>query len=347
MAAFIKSDLDNVTRTLQGIMDELAVGDYDEMQKADMSEGSSKIASDDTHQNMTGERGMPLEEDVCADSKLKEVFGRAMKIFENEAAYKGAGSEGSRSKDREPPSQFDEETWNSGGKPDGLEKWERILKNRWDFETFETLKQDDLELIVQEKFDFSVDDDCQLYAYVILRDGCRRCAAMKGGVTYLLPNPPNASWDRDVRYGYISRELWEISFYVIKPFICQQASPIIASLADDKDRERFLGLWPELFHEFEFAYWVVLAAYTGKCYRDTVTSCRTKASYYLSMGRALYNIMMVITIEAVEESDLREDHWAKILTIFGESFLQVFEAYPDVFRPAANFLDTGFISTAV
>jgi hypothetical protein len=49
------------------------------------------------------------------------------------------------------------------------------------------------------------------------------------------------------------------------------------------------------------------------------------------MGRVLYNIMMVITIEAVKDSDLREEHWAKILTIFGESFLQMFEAHPDIF----------------
>jgi hypothetical protein len=329
MAAFNKSDLANVTRTLQVIMDELGVGDEDEMRKP----------------HMTGEREIALEDDGSADSKLKEVFGRAMKIFENEAAYEGAGSKGDRSKERAPPSQVDEENSNSGGKADGFQKWERILKNRWDFETFETLKHDDLELIVEEKFDFSVDDDCQLYAYVILTNGQRRRAAMKGGVTYLLPDPPNASWDRDVRYGDISRELWEISFYVLKPFICQQVCPIIASLADKRDLDRFMRLSPELFHEFEFVYWVVLAAYTGKCYRDTVNSCRQNASYYLSIGRALYNVLMVITMELAEGRDLEEEHWARILTIFGQGFLQVFQAYPAVFQPATNFLYSGYIAT--
>jgi hypothetical protein len=104
--------------------------------------------------------------------------------------------------------------------------------------------------------------------------------------------------------------LWEITFYVIKPFICQQACPIIASLADKKDRDCFLRLWPELFHKFEFVFLVVLAAYTGKCYWDTVNSCHTNTSYYLSIGRALYNIMMVITMESVNDSDLNEEHWA-------------------------------------
>jgi hypothetical protein len=347
MAAFIESDLDNVTRTLQGIMDELGNGKDDEMRKADMSKGRSKVGSDDTHQNMTGETEIPVEEDSCGDSKLKAVFGRAMKIFEEEAAYQCAGSEGSRSKEREPPSQVDEENWNSGTKNDGLEKWERIVKNRWDFETLEAPEKHDIEIIVEEKLDFSVDDDCQLYAWVILMNGQRRRAAMKGGIIYLLPDPPNASWDRRVQYGDISRELWEITFYVIKPFICQQACPIIASLANEQDRDHFLGLWPELFHEFEFLYWVVLAAYTGNCYRDTVNTCRTNASYYLSMGRALYNIMMLITMQSGREGDLSEEHWARILTIFGQSFLEVFHAYQAVFEPAANSIYSGYVATGM
>jgi hypothetical protein len=261
--------------------------------------------------------------------------------------YKGTGAEGSCSKEREPSSQVDEENWNSGGKTDGFEKWERIPKNRWEFETLEAPKKHDIEIIVEEKFDFSVDDDCQLYAWVILTDGQRRHAAPKGGIIYLLPDPPKASWDHHVWYGDISRELWEITFYAMKPFICQQACPIIVLLAGKQDCDCFLRLWSELFHEFEFVYWVVLAAYTGKCYRDTVNSCRTNASYYLSIGRALYNILMVITMESVNDSALNEEHWAQILTIFGQSFLQVFQAYPDVFRPPRNFLYSGYIATGM
>jgi hypothetical protein len=129
---------------------------------------------------------------------------------------------------------------------------------------------------------------------------------MKGGTIYLLTDPPKASWDQDFWYGDISRELWEIIFYVIKPFICQQASPIIASFADKKDSDHFLELLPDLFHEFEFLYWVVLAAYTGKCYSDTVNSCQANASHYLCVGRALYNIMMLITIKSEKIVILRK-----------------------------------------
>jgi hypothetical protein len=90
MEAFDKSDLANVTLSLQSIMDELTVVDDDDMH--------------DTHQNMTEKTDTPPEDNDSADSKLKGVFGRAMKIFENEAAYKGTGAEGIRSKEREPSS---------------------------------------------------------------------------------------------------------------------------------------------------------------------------------------------------------------------------------------------------
>jgi hypothetical protein len=91
-----------------------------------------------------------------------------------------------------------------------------------------------------------------MYAWVILMNGQRRCAAMKGGIINFLPNPPNASWDCRVRYRDISRELWEITFFVIKPFICQQACPIIASLANKQDCDHFLGLCLNCFTNSSF-----------------------------------------------------------------------------------------------
>jgi hypothetical protein len=136
---------------------------------------------------MMGERDIPLEDDGSADSKLKEVFGWAMKIFKKEAAYEGAGGKGSHSKERELPSQVDKENWNSGRKSECFEKWEWIAKNGWDFKTLETLEKHDIEIIVEEKFDFSVDDDCQLYAWVILMNRQRRCAAMRGGLSIFFP----------------------------------------------------------------------------------------------------------------------------------------------------------------
>jgi hypothetical protein len=57
--------------------------------------------------------------------------------------------------------------------------------------------------------------------------------------------------------------------------------------------------------------------------------------------------MMVITMESVNDSDLNEEHWAWILSIFGQSSLQVFQAYPDVFRPPRNFLYSGYIATGM
>jgi hypothetical protein len=65
------------------------------------------------------------------------------------------------------------------------------------------------------------------------------------------------------------------------------------------------------------------------------------------MGRALYNIMMLITIEKKNDSGLSEETWATILTIFGQSFLQVFQEYSAIFQPASDFLYTGYIADTV
>jgi hypothetical protein len=332
METFNKSDLSDVTKTLQSIMDELWAINKRE---------NDRIETDKT--NIHSQK----ESSTDNDSKLKEIFGRAMKIFENEAAYRNTFSKGGSYNKRNSQSQTKDSKSNSNIKSNGFEKWERIQKNRWDFGMLEPLKTQDVSIIVQEKFDYSVDDECQVYAWVILRNGHRRRAAMKGRIWYLLPDPPKASWDLDIRYGDISRELWEIIFYTIQPFICQQACHLIGLFGNEQQRDHFSELWPDLFHEFEFLYWVVLASYTGRCYRDTVNLCRTKASYYLTMGRALYNIMMLITIEKKNDSGLSKETWATILTIFGQSFLQVFQEYSAIFQPASNFLYTGYIADTV
>jgi hypothetical protein len=73
MAAFNKSDLANVTRTLQVIMDELGVGDEDEMRKP----------------HMTGEREIALEDDGSADSKLKESIRSGYEKFRKRGSVRG------------------------------------------------------------------------------------------------------------------------------------------------------------------------------------------------------------------------------------------------------------------
>jgi hypothetical protein len=143
METFNKSDLSDVRKTLQSIMDELWAINKRE---------NDRIETDKT--NIHSQK----ESSTDNDTKLKEIFGRAMKIFENEAAYRNTFSKGGSYNKRDSQSQTKDSKSNSNIKSNGFEKWERIQKNRWDFGTLEPLKTQDVSIIVQEKFDYSVDD---------------------------------------------------------------------------------------------------------------------------------------------------------------------------------------------
>jgi hypothetical protein len=157
-------------------MDELGVCDDNDMLKA----ARLKVCANDTKQNMTGERYIPLEDDGSSADKLKQVCAQAVKLFENKAEYENTGSVADQSNDSNANSSVRVPQLKLGENFNDFEKWERLPKNRWDFGTLDLVKEHDLELIVEEKFDFLVDDDCQLYTYIILRNGQRRHAAMKG-----------------------------------------------------------------------------------------------------------------------------------------------------------------------
>jgi hypothetical protein len=85
--------------------------------------------------------------------------------------------------------------------------------------------------------DLGVHEAFNAYGDIIMENGEKFCAALKGGILYMLPYAPfvNSSTPCDAMMGSLPVGLYKVSFYYLKPFAAKQVCRGIASTGANQD----------------------------------------------------------------------------------------------------------------
>jgi hypothetical protein len=201
---------------------------------------------------------------------------------------------------------------------------EPYAKNAWDLRCLRKVQKTEcLDVHLDCNVNWGIRKNT-VYGSITLLDGEKKRVAFADGELYVLPDPPFASWNpfdfhfSPVTRQRISRNLWDISFYMLKPFIDQEVCNCVKDIALSEIP------WGDLYTEYAVLNCMVLRYYTG-IHADDVRNPEG-ISVYASLQDSLDPIVTFIHQEAKGDfSFLNEYHWAAILTLFCDSFMSLYE----------------------
>jgi hypothetical protein len=202
------------------------------------------------------------------------------------------------------------------------------LKNEWDFDAFELHDESrppilhlhtygDLEL------GFGYDDD-NIYPLMANKltyaDGTMRRAILDIRTTkmYLLPDPPNPTFDRAHLYttphgNKIPRDLWELMFYTIKPFIDEEVCNAVQSDSID---------YNVLLQEYDLIFWAVKHLYS-RHWTPRVLTTSERIQFSRVYKTSFLSLIRPIIFRKGDYSLLDEADWRKMLMTFGDAFMDL------------------------
>jgi hypothetical protein len=205
------------------------------------------------------------------------------------------------------------------------------LKNEWDFRGFEILDEsrDDFTFDILNNLNLGIgcaDENKYPVETTHLRfmDGCERRAVLEHPTLkmYLLPDPPNSTFDRRHIYrtpgGHrVPRDLWEIMFYNIKPFVDEEVCNAVKNNTLEHNN------YNVLLREFDLIHWAVLHLYT-ETWRPRLLTRAEKIEWSRTMRECLISLMKPIYKRKGDFLQLDECDWSHIMMCFGDSFMQLF-----------------------
>ena len=216
------------------------------------------------------------------------------------------------------------------------EKWNRdpnsyaTLKNQWDFRAFELHDSAKRPMLHMHTYDpkfnlglgYSDNNEHSLVAgKVEYFDGTSRRALYEFATmkTFLLPDPPNPTFDRAHLYTTpqgqkIPRDLWEIMFYTLKPFVDEEVCNHV------KSKKIVINV---LFEELELIYGCILHVYTGK-WSPRRLSNDEESQWTDVMTDTLISMIQIIVNRHGNFTKLKESDWRHIMMTFGDSFMRLF-----------------------
>jgi hypothetical protein len=201
---------------------------------------------------------------------------------------------------------------------------EPYAKNAWDLRCLRKVQKTEcLDVHLDCNVNWGIRKNT-VYGSITFLDGEKKRVAFADGELYVLPDPPFASWNpfdfhfSPVTRQRISRNLWDISFYMLKPFIDQEVCNCVKDIPLSKIP------WGDLYTEYALLNCMVLLYYTG-IQADDIGNPEV-ITVYASLQDSLDPIVSFIHQEAKGDfSFLNEYHWAAILTLFCDSFMRLYE----------------------
>jgi hypothetical protein len=200
-------------------------------------------------------------------------------------------------------------------------------KKNWDIDAFVLPSKKDVECFIPKCIDLGVHKAFNAYGNAIMRNGEKFCAALKGGILYLLPYAPfvNASTPHNAMMGSLPIGLYKVSFYYLKLFVDKQICWGVASMCVNQDL-LYLQIWNYLVIKYEFIHWDVLETVCGRCFYYEWFDICFDEKYQFKISKSLWPLLVLINNEMCADSSKLEDlHWERIIKNFGDSWHSIFK----------------------
>lgn len=326
---------DEIDKLERSIFEGLLIGDDDDTMKKAMLDGMLKVGSDETHNKFIKElisshsqhdsenvNHNPIGEEAILSDMRKKKHSLLVDALEKFMSSRKKSIVVSKYKMFV---GYENYIFRPIGRSQ-IYDFERILrndpsafhetKNHWDLDCLHSPKEDDIDQFIPDNVDLGVHDAFQAYGYVIMKNGQKRRVALKDGIPYLLPYAPFAiQFSEDAFIGVHPKFFYEVCYYYLKPFVCQQASAAVAFIGG---QQALFGLiWRDLVVEYEFLHCAILETVTGRAIPDSFFARRDQ-TYNIKIGRSLLSLLIIINSHGRGCSDnLTDSHWHSIINNFG------------------------------